>query len=232
MQAGTAGVEVQRRRIVHDREADLVLGSGLLHPFRPVLRLQVFRRRLLDDTLAVGNGMQGGIQAVPLHRECPVHRDVVLPVHSFYAFEQFVKRPGSGLSDRYQHSLSRPEPYIGAGKIPLASLKRHPAVLGLYLLHIQTAQFVRRQPFQSEQTGDTHFQFHLISSGIFRELTNPCFSCMVWNAHRVLLYPVSTDFSTPSNHIRKRIEVVITGLTRNQVVLTGSWVRIPPLPPE
>ena len=33
-------------------------------------------------------------------------------------------------------------------------------------------------------------------------------------------------------HIRKRIEVVITGLTRNQVVLTGSWVRIPPAPPS
>ena len=28
------------------------------------------------------------------------------------------------------------------------------------------------------------------------------------------------------------IEVVITGLTRNQVALTGSWVRIPPRPPE
>ena len=27
------------------------------------------------------------------------------------------------------------------------------------------------------------------------------------------------------------IEVVITALTRNQVVLTGSWVRIPPCPP-
>lgn len=26
--------------------------------------------------------------------------------------------------------------------------------------------------------------------------------------------------------------MVITGLTRNQVVLTGSWVRIPPLPPS
>ena len=26
--------------------------------------------------------------------------------------------------------------------------------------------------------------------------------------------------------------MVITGLTRNQVVLTGSWVRIPPLPPK
>ena len=26
--------------------------------------------------------------------------------------------------------------------------------------------------------------------------------------------------------------MVITGLTRNQVVLTGSWVRIPPLPPQ
>ena len=32
--------------------------------------------------------------------------------------------------------------------------------------------------------------------------------------------------------IRKRIEVVITGLTRNQVAFTGSWVRIPPLPPS
>ena len=36
----------------------------------------------------------------------------------------------------------------------------------------------------------------------------------------------------PKNLIRKRIEVVITGLTRNQVVLTGSWVRIPPAPPS
>ena len=26
--------------------------------------------------------------------------------------------------------------------------------------------------------------------------------------------------------------MVITGLTRNQVAFTGSWVRIPPLPPE
>ena len=31
--------------------------------------------------------------------------------------------------------------------------------------------------------------------------------------------------------IRKRIEVVITALTRNQVARKGSWVRIPPLPP-
>ena len=31
--------------------------------------------------------------------------------------------------------------------------------------------------------------------------------------------------------IRRRIEVVITGLTRNQLYLTVPWVRIPPLPP-
>ena len=36
----------------------------------------------------------------------------------------------------------------------------------------------------------------------------------------------------PPNRIWKRIEVVITGLTRNQVVRKGSWVRIPPLPPK
>ena len=33
---------------------------------------------------------------------------------------------------------------------------------------------------------------------------------------------------TAAEHIGSGIEVVITGLTRNQVVLTGSWVRIPP----
>ena len=32
-------------------------------------------------------------------------------------------------------------------------------------------------------------------------------------------------------YLRKRIEVVITGLTRNQLYLTVPWVRIPPLPP-
>ena len=36
----------------------------------------------------------------------------------------------------------------------------------------------------------------------------------------------------PPNRIWKRIEVVITGLTRTQVVRKGSWVRIPPLPPN
>ncbi len=33
-----------------------------------------------------------------------------------------------------------------------------------------------------------------------------------------------------SHGIRKRIEVVITGLTRNQFAGNGTWVRIPPLP--
>ena len=42
-------------------------------------------------------------------------------------------------------------------------------------------------------------------------------TCLLYNINRNILW--------------KRIEVVITGLTRNQVVLTGSWVRIPPLPP-
>ena len=37
---------------------------------------------------------------------------------------------------------------------------------------------------------------------------------------------------TAAEHRGSGIEVVITGLTRNQVVLTGSWVRIPPAPPS
>ena len=34
------------------------------------------------------------------------------------------------------------------------------------------------------------------------------------------------------NKLWKRIEVVITGLTRNQLIRKGPWVRIPPLPPQ
>ena len=33
-------------------------------------------------------------------------------------------------------------------------------------------------------------------------------------------------------YIWRRIEVVITGLTRNQLYLTVPWVRIPPSPPN
>ena len=35
-----------------------------------------------------------------------------------------------------------------------------------------------------------------------------------------------------AQHIWRRIEVVITGLTRNQFAGNGTWVRIPPSPPK
>ena len=41
----------------------------------------------------------------------------------------------------------------------------------------------------------------------------------------------SSLIQTNQHTTRKRIEVVITGLTRNQLYLTVPWVRIPPLPP-
>ena len=34
-----------------------------------------------------------------------------------------------------------------------------------------------------------------------------------------------------NSNVWRRIEVVITGLTRNQFALTGTWVRIPSSPP-
>ena len=37
-------------------------------------------------------------------------------------------------------------------------------------------------------------------------------------------------FLHKKQQMRKRIEAVITALTRNQVARKGSWVRIPPLP--
>ena len=35
-----------------------------------------------------------------------------------------------------------------------------------------------------------------------------------------------------SQYVWSGIEVVITGLTRNQFAFTGTWVRIPPAPPN
>ena len=37
---------------------------------------------------------------------------------------------------------------------------------------------------------------------------------------------------TAVEHVWKRIEVVVTSRTRNAVVREGTWVRIPPLPPN
>ena len=52
---------------------------------------------------------------------------------------------------------------------------------------------------------------------------------------KVLLFTkfcaIIVAFASLRKRIWKRIEVVITGLTRNQLYLTVPWVRIPPLPP-
>ena len=42
---------------------------------------------------------------------------------------------------------------------------------------------------------------------------------------------ISDEICHTAVHIRRHIEVVITGLTRNQLYLTVPWVRIPPSPP-
>ena len=47
-----------------------------------------------------------------------------------------------------------------------------------------------------------------------------------------ICYNITVAKKEATNLIRKRIEVVITGLTRNQLYLTVPWVRIPPLPPR
>ena len=48
----------------------------------------------------------------------------------------------------------------------------------------------------------------------------------------IIKYIVEQKFETTYNLIRKRIEVVITARTRNAVTASsGTWVRIPPLPP-
>lgn len=40
------------------------------------------------------------------------------------------------------------------------------------------------------------------------------------------------SFSDAIPIVWRRIEVVVTSLTRNQVVRKGTWVRIPPSPPK
>ena len=47
-----------------------------------------------------------------------------------------------------------------------------------------------------------------------------------------LMYDYMAALKAYKTNIWRRIEVVITGRTRNALALTGTWVRIPPSPPN
>ena len=64
-------------------------------------------------------------------------------------------------------------------------------------------------------------------------------STLSQNGISTLFLRISTPHSQAGQNLRgventawRRNEEVITSLTRNQVALTGSWVRIPPSPPS
>lgn len=71
--------------------------------------------------------------------------------------------------------------------------------------------------------------YFCIDSVIFTKFSRrTCFS-----ANGMVYYKSSMrSFLDAIPIIWRRIEVVVTSLTRNQVVRKGTWVRIPPLPPE
>ena len=67
--------------------------------------------------------------------------------------------------------------------------------------------------------------------------TNPDFTGLFWKFNIVVfscsqrLFPKICNLWRTLKHIWSGIEVVITGLTRNQLTGNRPWVRIPPTPP-
>ena len=91
------------------------------------------------------------------------------------------------------------------------------------------------------------YEFFFINDNIFMELIQPdkrILSNRKATQSTGIMAVISTfsvdikiaviigDFMLYLIPLWKRIEVVITSRTRNAVVLTGTWVRIPPLPPR
>ena len=91
MQAGAAGIQENFGAVMHDGELHLQLDAGLIEPALPILIRQPAGDCFFNDFLAVGHGMQDGIQGMPFHREGCIHGQKILPCNRAGALKERVK---------------------------------------------------------------------------------------------------------------------------------------------
>ena len=146
-----AGIQEELALILHDGELELVEGSDLRQAFEPVVPAQPICSGLVDNGLAVGDGVELGVQAVALHGEFAVLGNVVLQGQGLDTLVEFLKAPGREAPQPQQDPFAHPQPQIGRGQGLDPAVEEDPAVLHPDVRHVQPAQFVPHQALQAEE---------------------------------------------------------------------------------
>ncbi len=84
----------------------------------------------------------------------------------------------------------------------------------------------------ADSKGSRAYHFRSCESSCFLRLSRKCFIFLEFWMNAFQLRPCKSRAKFKLNLIRRDIEVVITGLTRNQFALTRTRVRIPLSPPH
>ena len=146
---------------MHDGELDLILRAVLLKPALAVFLRQARNDRLLDDLLAVRDGMQRRVQAVSLDRKCAVRRDEFLPRQRLHAFEKLVERLCAERAQSDEHALCAAQIKIRPRKRALVTLEKYTAVFRTHICQpAAEAQLVRDDALKPEQCRAAHGKFH------------------------------------------------------------------------
>ena len=152
-------VQIELDPIVHNGELELILGPRLRQPVHTVLLPQTAGCRLFHNGLAVRHAHELAVQAVALHREYTVSRDVILQVGLVHPLEKLLEGGGLEVCQHDQHPLAGAQTHVGLGQGQTVSGKQHPAVFHPDILHVQPSQLVPCQALQAKEAGYGKFHF-------------------------------------------------------------------------
>ena len=150
-------VEIERGRVMHERELDLVQGAGLGKPVDAVALLERLDDGFFDDLLAVGHRVQGRLQTVALDGEGRVRRQIVRPRQGLHALEERVKRWGWEVAQLEQHALAEAAADVHARDVRVRTRAAHAAVFGHDAAQAHVAQLIAERALEPEQA--RHAQF-------------------------------------------------------------------------
>ena len=154
MEPRTGGVQKQLRLILHNGKLQLVQGAGLREPADFVFLPQPFGSSLLDDGLAIRDGVELGTQTVPFHRKCAVPGNEFLQRGMKDALKQLFKGFGGETGQPQQDPFSGTQIQVGFDDIGKVPVEQDAAVFRTDVQKVHPPQLLSGDTLQSEQTGD------------------------------------------------------------------------------
>ena len=108
---------------------------------------------LFYDALAVGHGVELGLQRPALDGEGGVPGQPVLERYGAHALEELVKAAGGEGAELEQYALCKARPYVCAGEARGVRFKEHAPVFGRDRIHSNVSELVAERAFQPKETG-------------------------------------------------------------------------------